>query len=1052
MTGGIRINRIRILILATLILTLSSCAGAAADIYVNSTDSIQAAVTAANQGDVIIVDPGTYTENVDINGKTNLLIKSSADPADTVIAPADVNKDVITIRNSNTITIQGLNITGAGNDKAGIYVYKSNNCKVENNILHNDALGIYLKGSDYTLVRNNIATKNNNPGTGRAINIEQSNYTDVLSNSVLNQRYGIYVSDSRANRVLENTVNLSRDNGIHVQYATNITVENNRLNSNGMYGIILSNSNENFLRSNNVFNSTNNSIEVYTSSGNEISNNIISDSSIDTLTHGIHLNTAYNNVLRNNTVSKNDYGIAMIYSNNNNVVNNTASDNNRGIYLAYTSSANTVSGNKAHSSLNGGIVLQNCSNNNIISNEATLNTGGSTTNGIILGGASNNNVSNNIASENRRGIYITSGSSGNKVSGNTLNSNTGHGIYLENAGADNNLSSNVASSNGVYGIYLVNSNNTALFNNTATGNSKGIYVMTSNGNTISENEVYNNNVDVDNSNGIMISLSSNNKVSGNKAYNNPYGISLNSSTNNNVSSNRVYLNSRAGVYLCRQSTRNLIFNNYLNNSVNADNNNNLSTWNVTKTSGRNIAGGSNIGGNYWADPVQYNDHSQIYKNNDADGDGIIDIIYEGDQLTDYLPLLEVYLVLPEADFSTNVTQGYAPLTVEFTDLSQNAIGWNWDFGDGASSPEKNTTHTYSTAGNYTVTLRANNLNGTASKTAPITVLQPEQGGNGSAVLPVADFTANVTTGYYPLTVLFTDTSQNSVSRSWDVNGDGVEDSNETSFVYTYNYRGTYPAKLTAFNANGTAEKTATITVDKKSSGGSSGGGGGGGSPEPAKNVEVKELSQVFISNGKAIKFDFAKNATCVCYVGFDSKKTVGKTTTIAEQLKNKSTLVSNLSDGEVYRYFNVWVGNSGFASSSNIENPEIGFKVDKSWVTDKNIDQDSIILNRYSDKKWEQIPASLLKEDSKYLYFTADVPGYTFFAITGKENASTEKTVIETEADKPANEPINSDDLPGDAGLEPAPESDKKENTAMPGFEIVCGIVSLSAAFMYRRK
>ena len=52
---------------------------------------------------------------------------------------------------------------------------------------------------------------------------------------------------------------------------------------------------------------------------------------------------------------------------------------------AYTSSANTVSGNKVHSSLNGGIVLQNCSNNNIISNEATLNTGGSTTNGIILG-------------------------------------------------------------------------------------------------------------------------------------------------------------------------------------------------------------------------------------------------------------------------------------------------------------------------------------------------------------------------------------------------------------------------------------------------------------------------------------------------------------------------------------------------------------------------------------------------------------------------------------------------------------------------------------------
>ncbi|HET8685657.1 MAG TPA: CARDB domain-containing protein, partial [Methanosarcina sp.] len=51
-----------------------------------------------------------------------------------------------------------------------------------------------------------------------------------------------------------------------------------------------------------------------------------------------------------------------------------------------------------------------------------------------------------------------------------------------------------------------------------------------------------------------------------------------------------------------------------------------------------------------------------------------------------------------------------------------------------------------------------------------------------------------------------------------------------------------------------------------SGGGSSGGGGAGGSPEPAKNVQVKELSQAFITNGKPVKFDFPKNATCVVYV------------------------------------------------------------------------------------------------------------------------------------------------------------------------------------------
>jgi hypothetical protein len=51
------------------------------------------------------------------------------------------------------------------------------------------------------------------------------------------------------------------------------------------------------------------------------------------------------------------------------------------------------------------------------------------------------------------------------------------------------------------------------------------------------------------------------------------------------------------------------------------------------------------------------------------------------------------------------------------------------------------------------------------------------------------------------------------------------------------------------------------------------------------------------------------------------------------------------------------------------------FKVDKSWIQDKKIDKSSITLNRYSDKKWNQLPVTLLSEDNKYLYFTAKTPG-----------------------------------------------------------------------------
>jgi PGF-pre-PGF domain-containing protein len=243
--------------------------------------------------------------------------------------------------------------------------------------------------------------------------------------------------------------------------------------------------------------------------------------------------------------------------------------------------------------------------------------------------------------------------------------------------------------------------------------------------------------------------------------------------------------------------------------------------------------------------------------------------------------------------------------------------------------------------------------------------------------------------------------------------------------------------------------------EERDGGSSHSSGGGGGSPEPAKNVEVKELSQVFITNGKAVQFNFTKNATCVVYVGFDAKKTVGKTTTIVEQLKNKSTLTSNLTDGKVYRYFNVWVGNSGFASSENIENPTICFKVQKSWMQENNIDKDSVTLNRYSNKTWEQLPASLPVEDDKYLYLTYNVSGYSFFAITGQATAKENITEILPEPDTQDFEQ-NNESTGSEIKTEPEHTENtdihEKENISMPGLEIIYCVIGLLGVFLYKRR
>ena len=322
--------------------------------------------------------------------------------------------------------------------------------------------------------------------------------------------------------------------------------------------------------------------------------------------------------------------------------------------------------------------------------------------------------------------------------------------------------------------------------------------------------------------------------------------------------------------------------------------------------------------------------------------------------------------------------------------------------------------------------------------------------------PVADFISNVTGGYAPLSVLFTDLSQKATGRSWDFNNDGISDSTDESLVYVFTDEGTYTVNLTTINENGTASKQATITVSSaeeehhSSSGGSSSGGGGGGSPESAKNVEVKELAQVFITNGKEVKFDFTKNATCVVYVSFDAKKTVGKTTTIVEELKNKSALVSELPAGELFKSFNVWVGNGGYATSTNIENPVICFKVEKAWISDKKIDQSSITLNRYSDEKWEQLPASLSGEDDKYLYFTAETREFASFAITGEKKSTREenKTGIKPES---VTGIINENDTEN-SGLETEQQAEQEKNPSTPGFEMIYGVACLFALFLCKKK
>ena len=171
-------------------------------------------------------------------------------------------------------------------------------------------------------------------------------------------------------------------------------------------------------------------------------------------------------------------------------------------------------------------------------------------------------------------------------------------------------------------------------------------------------------------------------------------------------------------------------------------------------------------------------------------------------------------VVPTASFTSSTPSGTAPLTITLdasgsTDSDGTIASYRWTTSDGQAATESTTSFTFSSAGEYVITLSVTDDTGaTSSTTTTVTTTEPQ--------LAVASFTATPTTGSAPLTVALDGSgsatpNESIIAYQWGSSDGQTATGNTTSL--TFDEVGTYTITHTIIDSSAqTASTTQEITV------------------------------------------------------------------------------------------------------------------------------------------------------------------------------------------------------------------------------------------------
>ena len=325
---------------ASVLVVNKTPACAAADSDILYFQNISSAVSSAGGGDLILVCPGNYAENIIVD--KSLTIQGIGPASSVVLTPTNQRANTINVTSDN-VTIMNMTLKGnRGPVSSAIYGGGVKNLGGSFLEIYNNTYGFYTKNSDspflfYSSIHNNTF----------GVQLRATNKAIAVGNDIYFGTYGFYIDSSTGTLISDNLIH-NNTQGVGTFTSKNTSIVSNQIYSNiynGIHDLLKSNSTA--IISNSIYSNKNNGIYIenpgavgYTISNNNLTGNYQNGIYLK----GISAFTIFGNTISSNKVS----GIYFDSSSNNTLAFNEVSGSPKGFWLSGNSDFNSFSQNFLH--------------------------------------------------------------------------------------------------------------------------------------------------------------------------------------------------------------------------------------------------------------------------------------------------------------------------------------------------------------------------------------------------------------------------------------------------------------------------------------------------------------------------------------------------------------------------------------------------------------------------------------------------------------------------------------------------------------------------------